>query len=153
MQKYLNRRNKSLVIQLGYVQELADNAIRSMKLEGDLKRRLRTAATNSRKVFEGIVGGLNQDERKALMRTLQHTELTLQSKSEIALNEKEFEESQDLFCEIYDAAQDRCRACSEGEAVVRDCLLRKAFIAYKLPVYDDENEDWECPYKDRRYRK
>ena len=153
MQKYLNRRNKSLVIQLGYIPELSEKAIQSLKLDGDLKKRMRTVATNARKSFESIVKGLSADEAKALQKTLAHTELTVTQKTQVVVDTKDFEEQQDLFFEIIDTAQERCRQCPEGEELVKNCLLKKAFLRYEIPVYDDENEDWECPFKNRRYRK
>lgn len=147
MVKYLNKRNKEFVMFLVMFVENIDLIVESLKLSGEMARKLRTSKTYILNTYTQIIQSLERNQQEALLRASKHNRLAVVS--DTAVSDTMLEQSRDYLYDIVEAAiNGQCRECSEGN-IVEGCVLRKAMIQYQIPVYQEECQDGECPFKQR----
>lgn len=147
MVKYLNKRNKDFLMFLVMFAENLGAIVESLKLDGEMARKLRTSRTYIFNVYTQIIKSLDRDQQEALLRASKHNRLAVVS--DTAVSDTMLERSRDYLYDIVEAAiNGQCKDCPEGD-MVNGCALRKAMLQYQVPLYQEECKDTECPFKQR----
>lgn len=145
--KYFNRHDRErmmvLALLISRLPDIIDNFSKNL-MDNKQRGRVKTAYKHLDTVFNEIIQSVDLQQRKQLQRGILHHDIKVVETS--GLTPEEVDESNDTFLDLMDVVQEeRCYQC-KLEAV-EACPYRIAMLNWSVPVFNEECEDGECPYK------
>ena len=106
--------------------------------------RVKTAYKHLDTVFNEIIQSVDLQQRKQLQRGILHHDIRVVETS--GLTPEEVDESNDTFLDLMAVVQEeRCCQCNLTD--VEACPYRIAMLNWSVPVFNEECDEGECPYK------
>jgi tetratricopeptide (TPR) repeat protein len=153
--QYLNREEKNQALTLAafirYLDEKAAEWAKAGRAK-DAVKYLRMAKSFVGKSLDSLFEGLAQEERNRLVPELRKIYVAVKYKDAalreynrmLALDSVIPIKTDDLL-EICSQALAICYSCKKADPAA--CKLRKLYITYDIPVYDEDPPAGRCPYK------
>lgn len=154
----LNRRRKTHLFILGYFAFELNDIIESLEVTGDIRKRLKTSATNIMKAFADLTKQIEKPQVCNLYNTLKNNELCIRAKSETVTTKEpidqigNFIETHEKGGALFDICDYAIIHCINGckltkEKEIKQCTLKKAFETVGVPYLDEFSD---CPYRIKR---
>lgn len=145
--KYFNRydRERMMVFALliSRLPDIIDNFSTGL-MSNKQRGRVKTAYKHLDIVFNEIIQSVDLQQRKQLHRGILHHDIKVVETS--GLTPEEVDESNDTFLDLMAVVQEeRCYQCKLDD--VESCLYRIAMLNWSVPVFNEECDEGECPYK------
>ncbi|MCO5387821.1 MAG: DUF5651 domain-containing protein [Desulfosporosinus sp.] len=153
--QYLNREEKNQAVTIsafvGYLDKRAEEWIKHGRDKKAVKY-LRMAKSFADKALDYLYDGLNPDEKFKLILESLKMDVAVKYKDEA---QREYKRTLELdsvtpiktndLLEIVSYALADCYRCKKDDPST--CKLRKLYITYDIPVYDEDPPAGRCPYK------
>jgi len=158
MKNYLNKHEKNQVLTIAsFVSFFNDLADEWEKLDRDSKPigNMRRARTRAQRVLDYLFEEIDGEQKKKMVEQLSKMELVARYKDQAAREYKKMQkledvtpvDTDDLF-DIANTALNYCiKKCTNTGKEVENCVNRKLFLKYDIPVLDDKAKAGKCPYQ------
>ena len=145
--KYFNRHDRErmmvLALLISRLPDIIDNFSKNL-MDNKQLGRVKTAYKHLDTVFNEIVKSVDLQQRKQLKRGILHHDIKVVETS--GLTQEEVDESNDTFLDLMEVVQEeRCYQCKLED--VEACPYRIAMLNWSVPVFNEQCDDGECPYK------
>ena len=145
--KYFNKHDRDrmmvLALLISRLPDIYENFSNNL-IDSKQRGRIKAAHTSLNKLFNEIIQSVDLQQRKQLQRGILHHDIKVVETS--GLTPEEVDESNDTFLDLMDVVQEeRCYQCKLED--IEACPYRIAMLNWSVPVFNEECNDGECPYK------
>lgn len=143
MVKYLNKQNKTNLLILCLIASEAQHIGQALQLEGQLKRKATTISTYAQNLFQEIMEGLDDSQKKQMLRLIRDNTIEVVPTNVFTKKERQDEEDSWVTVLAQKAFESNCIKCRLKDHNV--CSLKDAMIHMGIDFMHENTED--CPYR------
>lgn len=143
MVKYLNKQNKTNLLILCLMASEAQHIGQALQLEGQLKRKATTISTYAQNLFEEIMNGLDDSQKKQMLRLIRDNTIEVVPTNVFTRKERECEEDSWVTILAQKAFESNCIKCRLKDH--NACSLKDAMIHMGIDTVHENTDD--CPYR------
>ena len=145
--KYFNKHDRErmmiLALLISRLPDIYENFSTNL-IDNKQRGRIKSAHTSLDKLFNEIIQSVDLQQRKQLQRGILHHDIKVVETS--GLTPEEVDESNDTFLDLMAVVQEeRCYQCKLDD--VEACPYRIAMLNWSVPVFNENCDGGECPYK------
>lgn len=132
-----------IALLISHLPDIYDNFSNNL-IDSKQRGRIKAAHTLLDKLFNEIIQSVDLQQRKQLQRGILHHDIKVIETS--GLTPEEVDESNDTFLDLMTVVhEERYYQCKLED--VEDCPYRIAMLNWSVPVFNEQCDDGECPYK------
>ena len=143
MVKYLNKSNKTNLLLLCLMASEAQHIGQALQLEGQLKRKATTISTYAQNLFQEIMDGLDDSQKKQMLRLIRDNTIEVVPTNVFTKRERQDEEDSWVTVLAQKAFESNCIKCRLKDH--NACSLKDAMIHMGIDMVNENTDD--CPYR------
>ena len=143
MVKYLNKQNKTNLLLLCLMASESQHIGQALQLDGQLKRKATTISTYAQNLFQEIMDGLDDSQKKQMLRLIRDNTIEVVPTNVFTKRERQDEEDSWVTVLAQKAFESNCINCRLKDHSI--CGLKDAMIHMGIEFVHENTDD--CPYR------